>query len=73
MVRDGRVIRGTTKRQRVVGIDTDKKPFGGWMAVRGSIQPDLDTAASVSIVSMNWHNIVGGGVNIYTTDWSGVL
>ncbi len=73
MIRDGRVIRGTTKRQRVVGIDTDKKPFGGWMAVRGSIQPDLATAASVSIVSMNWHSIIGGGVNIYTTDWSGAL
>ncbi len=73
MIRDGRVIRGTTKRQRVVGIDTDKKPFGGWMAVRGSIQPDLATAAAVPVVSMNWHSIIGGGVNIYTTDWTGAL
>ena len=39
MVRDGRVIRGTEKRQRVVGIDTNKQPFGGMMAVRGTVTP----------------------------------
>lgn len=73
MIRDGRVIRGTTKRQRVVGIDTDKKPFGGMMAVRGSIQPELATAAAVPVVAVNWHKIIGGGVNVYTTDWSQAL
>lgn len=73
MVRDGRVIRGTEKRQRVVGIDTNKQPFGGMMAVRGTITPVLATASPVPIVSMNWHSILGGGVNIYTPDWSSAL
>ena len=73
MVRDGRVIRATDKRQRVVGIDTNKQPFGGMMAVRGTITPQLATASPVSIVSMNWHNLLSGGVNIYTPDWSSAL
>ena len=73
MIRDGKVIRGTKNRQRVVGVDVNKQPFGGMVGVRGSITPDLATAASVPIVSMNWHKIIGGGVNIYTPDWSAAL
>lgn len=73
MVRDGRVLRGTSKRQRVVGIDTNRQPFGGMLAVRGSVQPVLATAQSVPLVSVNWHNILGGGVNLYTPQWSNAL
>jgi hypothetical protein len=73
MVRDGRIIRGTSKRVRTVGIDTNRQPFGGLMALRGSIVPQLATATSVPIVSMNWHTIMRGGVNIYTTAWTSVL
>ena len=29
MIKDGRIIRATSVRQRVVGIDTDQQPFGG--------------------------------------------
>lgn len=76
MVRDGKIIRATAKRQRVVGVDANKKPFAGMMAIRGSIhflQGDGVTPDAAPIASMNWHKIVGGGVNIYTPDWSGVL
>lgn len=73
MVRDGKIIRATDKRQRVVGIDVNRQPFGGLMAIRGSIQPDLPTASAVPVASMNWHNVVPGGVSIYTTQWSGAL
>ncbi|MEO8106548.1 MAG: phosphodiester glycosidase family protein [Actinomycetes bacterium] len=73
MVRDGRVLRGTTKRQRVVGVDTNQKPFGGLMAVRGSVQPVLGTAQPVPLVSVNWHNLLSGGVNLYTSQWSNAL
>ena len=70
MVRDGRVLRGTSKRQRVVGVDTNQQPFGGMLAVRGSVQWQAPTASSVPLVSVNWRNIVGGGANLYTRVWS---
>ncbi len=73
MVRDGRVLRGTSQRQRVVGIDTNQQPFGGMLAVRGSVQPQLATAQSIPLVGVNWHTIVGGGANLYTTQWSSAL
>lgn len=73
MIRDGKVIRGTEKRQRVVGIDTNHVPFGGMLAVRGSVTPQLATAQPVPLVSVNWHTILGGGVNLYTPDWSQTL
>ncbi len=73
MVRDGRVLRGTSKRQRVVGIDSNHQPFGGMLAVRGSVQPQLATAQSIPVVGVNWHNIVGGGANLYTSTWSSAL
>ncbi|MCZ3386122.1 MAG: phosphodiester glycosidase family protein [Actinomycetia bacterium] len=70
MVRDGKVIRGTFRRQRVIGVDTAMKPFGGFMGVRGWIQAQVTGAPKVKLRSMNWHQVLGGGVNIYTTDWS---
>jgi hypothetical protein len=73
MVRDGRVIRATNARQRVVGIDTNRQPFGGLMGIKGSATPQLATAQPVPIVSVNWHTIRNGGVNLYTTDWSNAL
>lgn len=69
MVREGKVIRGTYKRQRVVGVTMKREPFGGMIAVRGSIHAQTRTAPRVDIRSMNWHRILGGGVNIYTTQW----
>ena len=38
MVRDGRVIRGTAQLRRVVGVTKKREPFGGMLAVRGSIR-----------------------------------
>lgn len=73
MVRDGRVLRGTYERKRVVGIGTDQKPFGGMFAVRGTVQADLPTATAVSIRSVNWQKILGGGVNIYTPTWNNAV
>jgi hypothetical protein len=73
MVRDGVVIRGTTKRSRVVGIDTNQQPFGGMLAVRGAVRPRVATGTSVPIVSVNWHEVLGGGVNVFTPHWSSAL
>jgi hypothetical protein len=73
MIKAGRVIRGTSVRQRVVGVDTDQKPFGGLMAVKGSVTPRLSTGQSTPIVAVNWHTLRNGGVNLYTTHWSNAL
>ena len=73
MIKAGRVIRGTDARQRVVGIDTDRQPFGGLMAVRGSVTPQIGTGQSTPIVAVNWHTLRNGGVNLYTSDWSNSL
>ena len=70
MVRDGRIIRGTYQRQRVVGVDMAGMPFGGFMGVRGSVQAQVADAPKVKVRSMNWHRVLGGGVSIYTPDWS---
>jgi hypothetical protein len=72
MVRNGKVIRGTYQRQRVVGLDTAMQPFGGFLGVRGSVQAQLVGEPKVEVRSMNWHRILGGGVSIYTPDWSPV-
>jgi exopolysaccharide biosynthesis protein len=68
MVKNGRIIRADRNRQRVVGVDTTLKPFGGWFGVRGNIQSGV--APAVDIEGINWHKIQGGGVTIYTTDWN---
>jgi hypothetical protein len=73
IIRDGRVLRASSARQRVVGIDTNRQPFGGLMAVKGSIAPQTTTSQPVPIVGVNWHTLRTGGVNIYTTDWSNAL
>lgn len=73
MVRDGRILRGTFKRSRVVGVDTNLKPFGGLLAVRGSVKARTASALRTSVVSVNWNKIVRGGVNVYTTQWSAAL
>lgn len=70
MVRNGRVIRGTYQRQRVVGLDTSMQPFGGFMGVRGWVRAQVAGAPKVKVRSMNWHRVLGGGVSIYTPDWS---
>lgn len=72
MVRDGRVIRGTYQRQRVVGIDMVGRPFGDFMGVRGWVRAQITDAPRVKLRSMNWHRVLGDGVNIYTPDWSPV-
>ena len=51
MVRDGRVIRGTYQRQRVVGIDTAMQPFGGFMGVRGSVRAQVVDAPTIKLRS----------------------
>ncbi len=73
MVRDGRVLRGSFKSSRVVGVDTDQKPFGGLLAVRGSVKARVSTSARTPVVSVNWHRVLPGGVNLYTPEWSSAL
>jgi hypothetical protein len=73
MVRDGRLLRGTYKRQRVLGVNLAKKPFAGMLAVRGSIQAQITNAPKIAVRSLNWNRIMGGGVNIYTTTWENAL
>lgn len=72
MVRNGRVIRASAQRQRVVGVTKKREPFGGMLAVRGSIRA-AGSSKRVRIRSVNWHRIKGGGVNVYTSAWSDVV
>ncbi|MEO8328604.1 MAG: phosphodiester glycosidase family protein [Candidatus Nanopelagicales bacterium] len=68
MVKNGRIIRADRNRTRLVGVDVNKNPFGGWFGVRGNIQ--VGTAPAVDIQGVNWQKVQGGGVTIYTTDWN---
>ena len=68
MVRDGRIIRASDQRQRIVGVTKKRKPFGGLFAIRGTVQ--AAGSAPISIRSMNWQKVKRGGVNIYTSAWS---
>ncbi len=70
MIKDGQVIRGTRKKQRVVGMDSTLQPFGGELGIRGFIQARTGTSPKIDLRSVNWHRLVNGGVNIYTPDWS---
>lgn len=70
MVSGGKIIRGTAKHVRAVGLDTTMAPFGGTMAVRGSAKAKVDGAPRLNLKSVNWHNLLDGGVNLYTTSWS---
>ncbi|MEO8106549.1 MAG: phosphodiester glycosidase family protein [Actinomycetes bacterium] len=71
MVKEGVVIRGTAQTKRVVGIDTLGQPYGGELGVRGFITPKVAKTPKVAIRSVNWHVLLDGGANLYTTDWSG--
>ncbi|HVQ87161.1 MAG TPA: phosphodiester glycosidase family protein [Actinomycetes bacterium] len=68
MIKNGRIIRADRNRQRVVGVDTNHKPFGGWIGVRGVVQ--TGTSPNVDIQGVNWQKVQGGGATIYTTDWN---
>lgn len=70
MIKDGAVIRGTAQPRRVVGIDASMQPYGGVLGVRGFVAPKLAKVPKVSLRSVNWHVLVDGGANLYTTDWS---
>ena len=72
MIRNGRVIRATAQPQRVVGVTKKRHPFGGMFAVRGTVRAE-GSSKSTKIRSMNWQNIKGGGVNIYTSAWSDTI
>jgi hypothetical protein len=52
----------------VVGLDTAGLPYGGELSLRGFVQPRGGT--KISLRSVNWHNLLTGGVNVYTPDWS---
>ncbi len=70
MVKDGVVIRGTARAQRVVGVDTLMQPYGGELGLRGSVAPKVTGNPKVKIRSVNWHALLGGGANLYTNAWS---
>jgi hypothetical protein len=70
MVSNGTVIRGTYRKLRVVGVDAALQPFGGELSVRGSVQAVLTGAPKTAVRSVNWHQVLDGGVNLYTTDWN---
>ena len=69
MVRNGHILRATADRKRVVGVTQRWNPFGGMLGVRGTVSAD-GIVKSISIRSVNWHNVRSGGVNIYTSAWS---
>lgn len=70
MVTNGKIIRGSNKPLRVVGTDSTLLPFGGTLAVRGYAQATTTGAPRLALRSVNWHRLLNGGVNLYTTQWS---
>ena len=42
------------------------------VARRGSAKARVDGAPRLALKSVNWHNLLAGGVNLYTTSWSSV-
>jgi hypothetical protein len=72
MVRDGRLIRATAQRQRVVGVTRRHKPFAGMLAVRGAVHAK-GTSVTTPVRTLNWHKVKAGGVSIYTSAWSDAI
>jgi hypothetical protein len=70
MVKDGKPIRGIYKRMRIVGVDKNLQPYGEFMGVRGSVQAQLTDAPELKVRALNWQKVLGGGVTVFTTDWS---
>ncbi|MEO8107033.1 MAG: phosphodiester glycosidase family protein [Actinomycetes bacterium] len=70
MVKNGRAIRGTYQRQRVVGVDKNMQPFGGLVGIRGNVRPQVLNGPTIKVRALNWHRVMGRGVTVYTTDWS---
>ena len=70
MVKAGQVIRGTSRDSRVVGLDSTMQPYGGELSVKGFTQAQTGSAPRIGLKSVNWHQILDGGVNVYTPDWS---
>lgn len=68
MVDGGRIIRANRTRIRVVGVDNNHVPFGGEFGVRGAIQ--FGTELPINVQGINWQSVQGGGVTVYTPDWS---
>jgi hypothetical protein len=56
MVRNGRIIRGTDKRQRVVGVTKRRKPFGGLVSVSGSVRAE-GSPATLPVRTLNWQRV----------------
>lgn len=68
MVDGGKIIRANRTRVRVVGVDNNHVPFGGLFGVRGAIQ--FGAEPSINVQGINWQSVQGGGVTIYTPEWS---
>ena len=68
MVRDGVVVRADKQELKVVGVDSTGKPFGGTVGVRGSIR--IGDGPRTSLAGVNWHEVQGGGVTLFTTHYS---
>jgi exopolysaccharide biosynthesis protein len=72
MVRDGRIIRATAQRQRVVGVTRKHKPFAGMLAIRGTVSAK-GLAKPLRVKARNWQSVRRGGVSIYTSAWSDAI
>jgi hypothetical protein len=68
MVKGGVIIRADKQELKVVGVDSTGKPFGGTVGVRGSIR--IGDGPRTSLAGVNWHEVQGGGVTLFTTAYS---
>ena len=70
MVKEGKVVRGLYKRMRAVGVDTKGHPYGDFLGVRGMVRAGVTDAPRIKVRGVNWQRLFGGGVTVYTADWS---
>jgi hypothetical protein len=68
MIKDGVVVRSDKQELKVVGVDSTGKPFGGTVGIRGSIR--IGTGPRTSLAGVNWDTVQGGGVTLYTSNYS---
>jgi hypothetical protein len=68
IVRDGQIIRADFEQDRAVGVDTSGAPFGGMLAVSGTVK--APHVKLTDVMGVNWEKVQPGGVSIYSPDWS---
>jgi hypothetical protein len=66
----GRVLRGFSVGNAVVGVDTKGRPYGGPLAIAGTVADTLLPSVSYQVLGVNRETVPADGVTVYTGAWN---